>query len=79
MRFGNRGPVLLLRHERHSRLLLACRRRGKAAAITGMLSPLPAELRRSVAFDNGTEFARHSRLYALGIRTYFCDVRSPWQ
>ena len=65
MRFGNRGQALLL-HERHSRLLLACRLHS-------------AELRRSVAFDNGTEFARHSRLHTLGIRIYFCEVRSPWQ
>ena len=84
MLFGNHGPVLLLLHERHSRLLLACRLPGKAAppiaaAIARMLSPLPPELRRSVAFDNGTEFARHSRLHKLGIRTYFCEVRSPWQ
>ena len=32
-----------------------------AAAMVKMLSPLPAELRRSVAFDNGSEFARHQR------------------
>ena len=48
-----RGPGRLLRHERHSRLLLACRRRGKAAAPIAaararLLSPLPAE--RSVAW-----------------------------
>ena len=58
---------------------LACRQRGKAAAIMRMLSPLPAELRRGVAFDNGTEFTRYSRRHTLGIRTYFCEVRSPWQ
>ena len=63
MRFGNHGPVLLLRHERHSR----------------RLSPWPAELRLSVVFDNGTEFARHYRLHPPGILTYFCDVRSPGQ
>ena len=30
-------------------------------------------------FDNGTEFARHYRLHALGIQTFFCDTHSPWQ
>ena len=84
MLFGNRGQALLLLHERHSRLLLARRLNSKAAtpiaaAMARMLSPLPPELRRSVAFDNGTEFARHRRLHKLGIRTYFCEVRSPWQ
>ena len=49
------------------------------AALLRMLSPLPPELRRSVTFDNGTEFARHYRRHAKGIQTYFCDVSSPWQ
>lgn len=84
MLFGNRGQSLLLLHERHSRLLLAWRPASKAAApiaaaMVRLLAPLPAEWRRSVAFDNGTEFARHRRLHALGIRTYCCDVKSPWQ
>ena len=37
-------------------------------------------MRRTITFDNGTEFARHYRLTRqLGIHTYFCDTRSPWQ
>ncbi len=32
-------------------------------------------LRRSVTFDNGTEFARRYRLHAKGIRTYFCECQ----
>ena len=84
MLFGNHGQALLLLHERHSRLLLAWRPPSKAAepigaALLRMLSPLPAELRRSVTFDHGTEFARHYRLHTRGIRTYFCEVGSPWQ
>ena len=28
----------------------------------------------------GTEFAEHHRLHrSLGVATFFCDVRSPWQ
>ena len=27
-----------------------------------------------MAFDNGTEFARHHRLHALGVQTFFCDT-----
>jgi IS30 family transposase len=34
---------------------------------------------KSITFDNGTEFAGHTRLNALGIKTYFCDPHSPWQ
>jgi IS30 family transposase len=34
---------------------------------------------KSITFDNGTEFADHSRLKELGIDTYFCDPGKPWQ
>ncbi len=44
-----------------------------------MLSPLPSELRRSVTFDNGTEFARRYQRHARSIRPQFCEVRSPCQ
>src|SRR3546814_5850431 len=45
-----------------------------------MLQPLPSSLRRSIAFDNGPEFARHHQLSEqVDIQTFFCDVRSPWQ
>ena len=84
MAFGRRGPVVLALHERHSRLLLALRPRGKASspiasAMRQVLGPLPPAWRQSVTFDNGTEFARHHELHALGIQTFFCDTHSPWQ
>lgn len=34
---------------------------------------------KSITFDNGSEFAEHTKLKALGIATYFCDPGSPWQ
>ena len=38
------------------------------------------DLRRSITFDNGTEFAQHLWLTQnLGIKTFFCDPHSPWQ
>jgi IS30 family transposase len=37
-------------------------------------------MRKTVSFDNGTEFAEHHRLHkALGVETFFCDPHSPWQ
>ena len=39
----------------------------------------PPEWRRTVTFDNGTEFALHYQLHDLGIETFFCDTYSPWQ
>ena len=84
MLFGRQGQTVLVLHERHSRLLIALRQPGKAAdpvanAITQVLASFPAPWRRTVAFDNGTEFARHHRLHALGVQTFFCDSHSPWQ
>ena len=84
MHFGNRGPALLALCERRSRLLLLRRTPGKAAQpvanlLAQTLRALPPGWRRTATFDNGTEFARHYRLHALGMATFFCDTRSPWQ
>ena len=40
---------------------------------------MPPHGRQTVTFDNGTEFASHHRLHALGIETFFCDFYAPWQ
>ena len=84
MLFRLYGQAILTLHERHSRLLLAVRPPGKAAApiaqaLTDLLAPLPPAWRQTVTFDNGTEFARHYDLHALGIATFFCDPYAPWQ
>ena len=84
MHFGNRGPAVLALCERRSRLLLLRRTPGKAAEpvanlLAQTLRTLPPGWRRTATFDNGTEFARHYRLHALGVATFFCDVWSPWQ
>ena len=84
MLFRLYGQAVLTLHERHSRLLLAVRPPGKAAApiaqaLTDLLAPLPPAWRQTVTFDNGTEFARHYDLHALGIATFFCDPYAPWQ
>jgi len=37
-------------------------------------------MRKTISFDNGTEFAEHHRLHnALSVQTFFCDPHSPWQ
>lgn len=84
MLFRLYGQAILTLHERHSRLLLAARPPGKAAtpiarAMTALLAPLPPTWRQTVTFDNGTEFARHYDLHALGLETFFCDTHAPWQ
>ena len=84
MQFGRSGQTVLMLHERHSRLLIGVRLPSRAAApvaeaIAAVLGPLPPEFRQTVTFDNGTEFAHHYELHALGIETFFCDTYSPWQ
>ncbi|MGH9443858.1 MAG: IS30 family transposase [Thermoanaerobaculia bacterium] len=83
--FATYGQAVLALHERTSRLTVIVRQPNKkavplAATIESLLAPLPPILRRTMTFDNGTEFAFHHHVgKALGIETFFCDPRSPWQ
>jgi IS30 family transposase len=84
MLFTKYGQAVLTLHERHSRLLLAARPTSKAADLIATqlidwLAELPPSLRRTLTFDNGTEFARRARLHPLGLKTFFCDRYAPWQ
>lgn len=85
MLFSAPGQAILVAHERCSRLTIALRQTSLkadpvAAALIRMLKGLPPTLRRSITFDNGTEFTRHQRIAArLGLDAFFCDPRAPWQ
>ena len=84
MLFAQYGQAVLVTHERRSRLLLLSRQPNKAAEpvakkLTDLLGSLPKLLRRTITFDNGTEFAYHYRLHKLSMRTFFCDPHAPWQ
>src|SRR6185436_19747496 len=77
MLFSRYGQAVLVSHERSSRLLLAHRQPNKAAdpvarKLLRQFAALPARLRRSITFDNGTEFSHHHRLTrTLNMATYF--------
>ena len=84
MMFSKYGQAVLAVHERRSRILLATRLRTKAAKPTArklvkLFATVPPRLRRTITFDNGTEFARHDKLHRLAIKTFFCDAYAPWQ
>lgn len=50
------------------------------AALTRQLTRLPAELRRTLTWDQGKEMADHVRFSVdTKIDVYFCDPHSPWQ
>jgi IS30 family transposase len=49
-------------------------------ALAAAVQTLPAELRRSLTWDQGAEMGRHAELkIAADIDIYFCDPHSPWQ
>jgi IS30 family transposase len=51
-----------------------------ADALAAKIAELPAQLRRSLTWDQGKEMAAHARFSVeTGVPVYFCDPRSPWQ
>jgi transposase, IS30 family len=49
-------------------------------ALVAALAVLPAQLRRSLTWDQGKELALHAEIaQTLGMPVFFCDPHSPWQ
>jgi transposase, IS30 family len=49
-------------------------------AVVEAMTALPAQLRRSLAWDQGLEMRHHKKIsIAADLPIYFCDPHSPWQ
>ena len=49
-------------------------------AVIAAMHELPEHLRRSLAWDRGSEMTRHAEItLAANVPIYFCDPASPWQ
>jgi transposase, IS30 family len=85
MLFARYGQGLLVLHERKTRFSIVQHLVDRKALLTArsiarQLRKLPQAIRKTISFDNGTEFAEHHRLHKiLGVETFFCDPHSPWQ
>jgi IS30 family transposase len=51
-----------------------------ADALTAAITTLPAQLAKTLTWDQGHEMADHQRFtIQTGVQVYFCDPKSPWQ
>jgi len=49
-------------------------------ALTRQVHGMPAELRRTLTWDQGKEMAEHAKFsVATNVSVFFCDPHSPWQ
>ncbi|WP_425466006.1 IS30 family transposase [Nesterenkonia populi] len=82
---GNRSAIATL-VERKSRFLMLCHLPtdhtavSVAQALTQQMLTLPAHLRGSLTWVQGSEMAEHHKItLAAELPIYFCDPASPWQ
>jgi IS30 family transposase len=75
--------TLVERQTRYVILLKLPKGHGAAAvrqAMSKRIVTLPAQLRRTLTWDQGPEMSEHVRFSVdTGVEVYFCDPRSPWQ
>lgn len=82
---ANRSALMCLteRMSRYSFLITMPNGYAAGDALAGLveaLEQIPAHLRRSITFDQGSEWARWPDLVdGYGLDAWFCDPHSPWQ
>jgi transposase, IS30 family len=85
MSFQHNKQNILVASERKSRKIFAHKLPNKKSKtvrkrLRDSLKKLPPSLRRTITYDNGTEFAQHHELNVdCNMKSYFCDTHSPWQ
>ncbi len=84
--FGKKMTSIGTLVERHSRYVILLKLPNGHGAesvrtvMTKRILTLPAQLRRSITWDQGKEMAEHVRFTVdTGVKIYFCDPKSPWQ
>ena len=84
--FGKKMTSIGTLVERHSRYVILLKlpnghgAPAVRAAMTKRILTLPAQLRRSITWDQGKEMAEHVQFTIdTGVQIYFCDPKSPWQ
>ena len=82
---ANQSAIATLVERQTRYVLLAHLPHGHAAdhvrdALVATIGTLPAHLRRSLTWDQGTEMGAHDKItLAADLPIYFCDPASPWQ
>jgi IS30 family transposase len=82
---GSKNSHIATLVERHSRYTMLVKVKAKdtetvVAAVKRQITKLPAELRKTLTWDRGTEMAQHKAFsVATDVKVYFCDPQSPWQ
>jgi IS30 family transposase len=84
--FGKKMTSVGTLVERHSRYVILLKlpnghnAEAVRKAMTKRVLTLPAQLRRSITWDQGCEMAQHVQFTIdTGVQIYFCDPKSPWQ
>ena len=80
------GSAIATLVERQTRYVMLCHlprnhtAETVAQAVTAEMKTLPAHLRGSLTWDQGSEMAAHHKItVAAELPVYFCDPASPWQ
>jgi len=85
MSFMKNTQYILVLRERKSMLTLSAVLPNKMAVETAktaidLLNKIPKKARKTLTFDNGTEFTNHAAISKkTGLDIYFCDPYASWQ